>query len=314
MDDALAIIIPVLNRVTLLPRLLDSIAAQSYRPLEVIIVDNGSTDGTQQAAQTWAEFHNSDRQLTVTLLSEKQRGAAHARATGAAHATSHHLVFFDSDDTMRPEFATEIMRCFKIDPRLDMVYWRKMMHLTPTIARLQKFKHHRLMANHVYHSLFSTEGCAVSKAFYNKCSGWNTSLLQWDDWELGLRYITSPDIRIRAIDRLLIDSYAQTESITGDSFLPKRGSWERAIDAAEHHAATLPEKQRRQLMRLLAFKRAVLAGIYTREGDSKAGKATLRDALSRLPNDRFARIMLQAAYRYTAIGLRGAAALFGRFF
>ncbi len=94
MDHPLvSVIIPVRNGEKHLGRALESVFAQGYEPLEVIVVDDGSTDGTRTVAKSFS---------AVTLLSQSNRGPAAARNTGIAAAQGDPLAFLDADDRWLP--------------------------------------------------------------------------------------------------------------------------------------------------------------------------------------------------------------------
>ncbi|MES2699616.1 MAG: glycosyltransferase family A protein [Pseudomonadota bacterium] len=85
-----SVIIPSYNRKRYLSECLDSVFTQSYPPFEVIVVDDGSTDGT-------VEILSADtRQLT--LIRQQNAGPGAARNRGASIATGDYLAFLDSDD------------------------------------------------------------------------------------------------------------------------------------------------------------------------------------------------------------------------
>ena len=84
-----SVIVPAYNRERYLGEALDSIFAQDYRPLEVIVADDGSTDGTARVARAYSE---------VRLLSLPHRGVAAARNAAIAASTGSLLAFLDSDD------------------------------------------------------------------------------------------------------------------------------------------------------------------------------------------------------------------------
>lgn len=85
-----SVIVPVSNGREFIAETLDAIWAQTHLPEEVIVVDDGSTDGT-------AEFVR-ERYPRVRVLSQPNRGPASARNSGAAAATGEYLVFCDADD------------------------------------------------------------------------------------------------------------------------------------------------------------------------------------------------------------------------
>ena len=71
----ISIVIPVYNRAAVVTRTLDSVFAQTARPLQLILVDNASTDGSAELLRQWAATHDSS-DFGVRLLSEPQPGAA----------------------------------------------------------------------------------------------------------------------------------------------------------------------------------------------------------------------------------------------
>jgi glycosyltransferase involved in cell wall biosynthesis len=93
-----SIIIPAYNRQRSLPRAIESILNQTHRDLEIIVVDDGSTDNTAAIAEEFAL-----RDFRIRLICHgKNRGAQAARNTGARSANGRWLNFFDSDDWMLP--------------------------------------------------------------------------------------------------------------------------------------------------------------------------------------------------------------------
>lgn len=91
------VIIPTHNRLEYLKETLDSLSNQDEKNFEVIIIDDGSTDGTWDYLQTWKPL------FEFTLLkNETSKGPAAARNLGARHAKGGYLIFLDSDDLWFP--------------------------------------------------------------------------------------------------------------------------------------------------------------------------------------------------------------------
>lgn len=86
----ISVIIPTFNRAAFLPTALDSVYAQTGVSVQVIVVDDGSTDETSQVMQAWA--------AKVTYLYQPNRGPAAARNRGLAAARGEWVAFLDSDD------------------------------------------------------------------------------------------------------------------------------------------------------------------------------------------------------------------------
>jgi GT2 family glycosyltransferase len=87
----LSVIIPVHNRAERIVDCIESVLAQKPAPREVIVVDDGSDDGTAKQLKKFGDA------VTVLRL-EKNQGVSHARNHGAAHASGEWLAFLDSDD------------------------------------------------------------------------------------------------------------------------------------------------------------------------------------------------------------------------
>ena len=100
-----SIVIPVYNRAAVVPVTLQSILAQTYRPLQVVLVDNYSTDNTLNVLQQFKEDHERE-DLKVVVTREEHRTAGAARNHGFEHATGEWVMFFDSDDIMEQDLVS----------------------------------------------------------------------------------------------------------------------------------------------------------------------------------------------------------------
>ncbi|MFI6520090.1 CDP-glycerol glycerophosphotransferase family protein [Spirillospora sp. NPDC050679] len=97
MAPRISIVVPFHNVERYFAPCLESLAAQTHRNLEVIMVDDGSPDGSAVIAKTFA--HRDGR---FRLLQQENQGLGPARNTGAAQATGDYLAFVDSDDVLPP--------------------------------------------------------------------------------------------------------------------------------------------------------------------------------------------------------------------
>lgn len=89
-----SVIIPVYNREHLIREALDSVFAQTFRDFEVIVVDDGSTDGTVEVVESYPE--------SVQLIQQSNAGPGVARNTGVDKAEGTYVAFLDSDDQWFP--------------------------------------------------------------------------------------------------------------------------------------------------------------------------------------------------------------------
>ncbi len=110
----ISVIIPTYNYARFLREAIDSALAQTYPPLEVIVVDDGSTDETPQVL---AEYGG-----RIRAVRQKNQGVAAARNTGVAAARGEYIAILDSDDLWKPgKLELQIAR-FEADPDLGLVH------------------------------------------------------------------------------------------------------------------------------------------------------------------------------------------------
>lgn len=101
----LSIVVPAYNVERYIEECLQSLLDQTYRRIEIIVVDDGAIDGTRAVA---ARVRARDRR--VRIISQPNGGLSAARNTGIRHATGEYLWFVDSDDTVEPHAAMTFLR------------------------------------------------------------------------------------------------------------------------------------------------------------------------------------------------------------
>lgn len=105
-------IIPVFNGERHLGDALSSIRLQTHRPLEILVVDDGSTDGTKSIVEAFGN--------EVRYLWQQNAGPAAARNTGVRSATGEFIAFLDADDLWHHEKLARQMSRFQLAPALDL--------------------------------------------------------------------------------------------------------------------------------------------------------------------------------------------------
>jgi glycosyltransferase involved in cell wall biosynthesis len=109
-------VIPVFNGERFLREAVQSVLDQKYSPVEIIIVDDGSTDGTETVARGFRE--------TVRYLKQTNKGPAAARNRGIEHAQGSLLAFADADDLWPPEKLGLQLPYLIEDPAIEIVMGR----------------------------------------------------------------------------------------------------------------------------------------------------------------------------------------------
>jgi glycosyltransferase involved in cell wall biosynthesis len=111
-----SVIVPVYNGERFLAEALNSIFAQDYRPIEVIVVDDGSDDRTAEIARDFAD---------IRCLRQSNQGLAAARNAGIREAHGEFIAFLDADDLMLPNKLTVQMQYLLDHPEVGCVLCRQ---------------------------------------------------------------------------------------------------------------------------------------------------------------------------------------------
>ena len=112
----ISVIIPVYKVEAYLDKCVQSVIGQTYKDLEIILVDDGSPDRCPQMCDEWAL-----KDSRIRVLHQRNRGLSAARNTGIRAAKGEWLYFLDSDDWIIPECITLMMDCVNSHPDVEMV-------------------------------------------------------------------------------------------------------------------------------------------------------------------------------------------------
>lgn len=178
-----SVVIPAYNHGTFIGATLASVVAQRYRPIEIVVVDDGSTDDT---ATRIAEF-----QGHVTYHRQVNRGMAGARNQGIALAQGDLISFLDDDDLWEPDYLTTVVPLFAAQPDIAAVY-TGFKSLDGTGRLLPQGGTRVVAPESLYDTLvdggFFPACClTVRKEVLNAIGNLDESLRGNDDWDLMLR-------------------------------------------------------------------------------------------------------------------------------
>jgi glycosyltransferase involved in cell wall biosynthesis len=126
LECLISCIIPAYNAARYLADTLDSVLAQTYKPVEIIVVDDGSTDGTGAVAVSY--------ETRVRYLFRENTGEAAARNCGLAAAQGEFVAFIDADDLWQPEKLSRQIVRFSERPEIDLCFTRFQNFWIPELA------------------------------------------------------------------------------------------------------------------------------------------------------------------------------------
>ena len=177
------IVIPTLNEEDYIGILLHSLAAQTYKNFEVIVVDGGSKDETQGRV---LEFQGL---LNLKFVKAPKKGVARQRNFGASLAKSEHLMFMDADDYLDPDFMEKVTTHLKSHTSIDLLTtWLKPLS-DKMRDRVMFYSFHKFYMDLVkkWKPVAGGAFIYIKKSVFMKLKGFRADLLVAEDFDLVYR-------------------------------------------------------------------------------------------------------------------------------
>lgn len=270
---AVSVILPTHNRAGSLPRAVQSVLAQSFRDLELIVVDDGSTDSTGQIVASI-----DDPRLRYLKL-DRCGGAAAARNTGLRAARGSWVAFQDSDDEWTPsKLAAQLAAAEGTEAPVLVCSWYQVQRADPRRARELVgggiWPTGPWSARDCYRFPFITPTWLLRRETLEDSGGFDTDLPNLEDWELAFRLLKAR-LRVIVVDQALVVKHSLNDSLYRN--LPARlaaleAIFERHRDmwaSDDHVAATFLSE---------------IGRLHCRVGDFAHGRRTLSQALRTSPS------------------------------
>ena len=201
-------IVPSFNRSDLLISALESIGSQTHRPIEIVVVDDGSTENICEVVQQWAEKYEEKEGLVVRCTRQQNLGANAARNLGIQEAKGEYVAFLDSDDCWQPEKLEKQLRIFAQDDRVGGVYCGLVnvdlasgIKETPTPT---VYPEGDLLQQLLIHDVTEPTSCwMVRKECFQEAGLFDTSLPARQDWDMWIRL--SEKYTIGCVPEILVE-------------------------------------------------------------------------------------------------------------
>jgi glycosyltransferase involved in cell wall biosynthesis len=177
-----SIIIPTYNREEFLLEAVKSVLAQTYEDFELIVVDDGSTDGTKKVIQRYKK--------RLRYLSQANQGVSAARNNGLAHAQGEFVAFLDSDDLWLPEKLAAQIAFMDRHPQAQICYTDEIWIRRG--VRVNPKKRHAKYSGEIYpHCLplciISPSSALMRRGLFAQVGGFDPNLPVCEDYDLWLR-------------------------------------------------------------------------------------------------------------------------------
>jgi glycosyltransferase involved in cell wall biosynthesis len=210
-DPQVSVILPVYNREQSVARAIRSVLAQTRPPIELIVVDDGSTDGTRDVLDTFGS--------QITVIEQPHAGAYVARNRGLRHAQGELIAFIDSDDAWLPDrLAAQIPLMER--PQVGLVFG-DVVHVRPGRARkrVTSFqvgppRRGRVAAQFAWCNFVPTVTVLVRRRCLDEAAGFSEEVplscdyLMW--FRIALRY------ELDFVDRVVAEYTLSADSVSAD--------------------------------------------------------------------------------------------------
>jgi glycosyltransferase involved in cell wall biosynthesis len=255
-NKLISIIIPTYNRADFIAETMNSVWNQRFCPVEMIIVDDGSTDDTKKMVDDWIGSHNG-KGFECRCIYQRHKGAPAARNKGAGAADGEFLMFLDSDDLLSSNALTYLAETLKNEETgIGACHWNFWVennthwHEKPGIPLLNSSDD--LLEKWL--GGWYIPPCAIlwKQASFKKTGEWDETLSANQDGDLILRYLAAGgQIAFAKQGKALYRRHANKAAISDATSLPAIKSREKVLD-----------KLARQLKKAGTFQhyRAALAG------------------------------------------------------
>lgn len=295
----ISLLIPCYNAARFLPRLFETVRAQTEQFAEIVCYDDGSTDGTAQVV----------RSLGAKLIGGRQnRGSAHARNCLWRVAESEWVHFHDADDLMAPDFVAKMgsRAAGNTDIVICTAEWRNAD--TREVEILWRYCEAELLAAPISYLLNHPVGGingVYRRSVLDRIGGFNERLQVWEDADLHVRLAVS-GARFAVVEEALVTALRRTDSVSA----PMLRNWQHRLRALQDYTMMLAPADTPALV--VEIERAAHA--LLKYGDPDGARLALRTAQgmgARVPTTKSSLISLcrglfgpMAALRLQAIARR----------
>lgn len=195
-----SVIVPVYNRAHLVAKTLDSILAQTYPLVEVVTINDGSTDNTLMVLQTYA----ADYPDRVLVIDQPNTGQVRARNHGLLKARGEYIAFLDSDDTWEPEKLALQLPLFK--GNVGLVYsgiyevddTGKITKIVPCEPEVKGFVYSQLLIK----NRMTGGSVVVTRNALDRVGFFDESFTAGENWELWIRI--AKEFRVEYVNQPLM--------------------------------------------------------------------------------------------------------------
>ncbi|MCF7803849.1 MAG: glycosyltransferase [Candidatus Marinimicrobia bacterium] len=250
----IAVVIPVYNRPDKVQRALNSVLNQTYPPKEILVTDDGSTDGTTAVLE---KYHQSNPDLIRVFTHPDNNGVSTARNTAIKNSESRWIALLDSDDEWMPEKLERQVKYHKVHPELEVSQCNEIW--VRNGKRVNKRDIHRKKGGRIFTEslklcLVSPSAAVIHRPIFDEIGYFDESMPACEDYDFWLRVLVHYPIGL--LDEPLLTRYGGHQ----DQLSAQYWGMDRwRVQAMEKHAdKDLPVEWKRALYKELIEKLEIL--------------------------------------------------------
>ena len=207
MKEPISIIIPSFNRQQLISRAIESVLGQTSSNWELLIIDDGSNDGTKDLVKSYLTDGR------ITYVYQENKGVSVARNIGINLASSNYVIFLDSDDELYPFLIEEL---HKIDLRTyDLIFW-ELRKCIDNKYSLWKSKNLGPMYNDMIGTFLAGSVC-YKKEVLITAGSFDSKITFGENYELGLRISAIQNLNLKYIAKPMAQQNLNTKNRESNS-------------------------------------------------------------------------------------------------
>ncbi len=306
-----SIIIPVHNRGKYIKDTLRSVVGQEYRPIQLILVDNNSTDNSISEAKEYLSAYES-KDFEVVYAKETKPGACAARNKGVTLANAPYIMFLDDDDSLiNFKAVSQIVERFE-SSGADIVGFKAQLYYSYKKKKIRHFSFSNDIKEQILHCMLSTQCYASKRTFFDRVGGWDERIKRWQDWNLGVRLmLLSPTIEWIK-EEPLVTIRVHKDSITGGGYLHSSTALKESVLLTAEAVSKSDVEDKEQVIASIYGRLPILAAHYFREGGRAISLKTLALYKRKVKLILVQKLLINALYLYTILGGRGAGRVINR--
>jgi len=186
-----SVIIPTYNRARFLGETMDSVWAQRHRPVELIVVDDGSGDSTPEILRDWGRKCAGDARFEFRSFRQQNYGAPTARNRGLIESRGQYIQFLDSDDLLHPRKLEIQVQAMEADTKCDFVCSQTALFTDVAHYEARPYcgwARERLLPDFINKLLWHTSSGLYRREACVTIGPWSEQLVRWQDWEYNVRF------------------------------------------------------------------------------------------------------------------------------